>query len=369
MKQLLQTLILLFFSFLFTHLYSDINVDLRTLPYSKIIAALTNNELNISNVRQVWISHPFPRNKGRLDLSSRYYVLTQQTNHWIRGNSDSGFGSFSEFTNLIKLFEEKNLQTGVWIDPFSKGKDFNRLLWSSHDFVPQSLSYENHPFLNIKDPKVRFKLKKDFTILNRLPVNWIVDLHTKPKLSPAWIQFLQKNISRFFLYGETVQPTANIHVLTTQNADTLRVHYFFPQSTNLSEIQSFDLSNSLHLIRSRSFSFSELATVFYLLAHHDTVVLPYSVWKNAFYRKLILSLDTTHAFQTRQIDSSTLLLKNPKQVVLIYTGKTTKRQIFSIDANLNGTFKSVYGNAYLVAKGSTWSFFILPESVYLWNIH
>ncbi|NPV02339.1 MAG: hypothetical protein HPY53_13275 [Brevinematales bacterium] len=352
--------------------FSKISVDFTGYSPSQMIAIMTN--FGIGQFDSVIISHPFKMYQSPYNTDGIIYDWTDTGDKAQQGGISTVFGNLKGFKAIIDFLHKNNIKVFCKADIFSQYQDFNRNLWVTSDFIPDSINFLDYAAPDLEQGAVQDKLRKILNVMRELPVDqWIFDISRVPEnLAKKYFDFIRGNAGWGMVYYEKAAGyLKDFHsAVTTLNYTELLLGIL--SASNRSDTSIYQTVNSgvYNFIPDKGHWFDHIGVGLFYSAVYPNTFIPGSFLSDKSINKVIAFFSPDIPYAPQIYDSETVVLVSKSETKIMginFSAELSSLKIKDI-APVKGVIKSVFGN-YPLHSDKNGGYIILPPgSVYLWEI-
>lgn len=346
-------------------LFAEVLIDCTEMDYEDVEEWVAG--LAFAGSDYIVVSHPFKR-LGQTDLVfdpfDRGTVMQQARQTPL-------YGGESEFESLVATCHENGFSVLVRINPFLQDDGYNLRYFEPKDFTLSSLLYSTNGYLLELSGSGGSKLKDLFDEMNDLPADgWLVDVEDiSSEIRSDYESFAVSQLGADNCFLITAPESEEENVVSADYYWDLRSTAFLLPLADVSDLTNErEKSSSIVLVDSTNLTINNAVTVLYLMAEGNDLLLPHAFFDNDYVFQMLTYLDAHGDYQIEVLTDEMFLLHSENSLVSFNLGDDLA--VIETEAFIPGvgTFVSEKGSAVITGDGISNSFFLLPRSVYLWDI-
>lgn len=348
----------------FNTLWAEVIVDFRETHYDDVMEWI--DEYDTTYIDAVLISHPFKR-IGKTDF---VYYFWDSGDYSYQGRSEPEYGTDDDVMNLYSKCYYKNIKVYCFIDIFSQTEGFNTGMWSYDNFLPESILYYPDFVLDIDHYVVDYYMEYIFSVLKEKYINaYVFDFsgipYDKLEQYDAYIQEYYSS-GLYYIYAETNADLNNL--ISPEYYWDLRTTGFVNPVSDLSILTNHEFPDYIPIVESDNFSINNIGTALFLLSGANNAVLPSSFFESDNFITLIQLLDVKEDLKWNVADEEVVFLYSDHKIIGFNMSDQLTAVTTSAMIDKNGFYKSEFGGAILRTTSSYNFAFMLPRSIYVWDI-
>lgn len=346
-------------------LFADVIVDFREADYDDIMEWLKSNDTTY--IDAVLISHPFKR-IGKTDL---VYYFWDSGDYSYQGKSEPEYGTDDDIVLLYNQCYYLGINVYGFVDPFALTDGFNLHMWQYDHFLPESILYYPDYILDIENSTVITYMDYIFDILKNVYVNaWVFDLSKVPlDRLQDYHDFIGNYYTEgtYFIYADTNTGYGNL--ITTEYYWDLRTTGFVNPVPDLSILTNEEFPVYIPMVDSDELSINNVGTSLFLLSGADNIVIPYTFFESDNFLTLMNTLDAKEDLAWNVADEEVVFLYSAKKVVAFNMSDQISTITTTPMISRDGFYKSEFGGGIMRTSPDYNFFFMLPRSIYVWEIN